>query len=165
MKREDKLIFEARRAKRLYQMHRHRAKRSGIKFQFSLDEWINWWIKNLGPQWLKKRGRGKNKYCMARIGDRGPYANDNVKCITNRQNASERFPSKESRIKSSKSNMGHICLIETRRKIGKANSEYERTSKMRANMAAGQRGRIHSLESRKKRSRSLKKFYQRKNKK
>ncbi len=37
------------------------------------------------------RGRGKNKYCMARNGDIGAYSASNVRIITNSENASESY--------------------------------------------------------------------------
>jgi len=61
--------------------------RRGIRFYFTFEEWVRWWEENLGPDWMTKRGRGRDQYCMARKGDKGPYAVWNVDCLTNRQNA------------------------------------------------------------------------------
>lgn len=60
------------------------------KFHFSFDEWVLWWEKELGPDWLQKRGRRQGQFCMARFRDFGPYEIGNVKCVTSSQNASER---------------------------------------------------------------------------
>lgn len=125
-----KLIL-ARLAKRRYDMHRHRANRYGIGFHLSFEEWKNWWKKQLGRNWMEMRGRGNDKFCMARFGDKGAYELENVKCVTNRQNRSERVLSPESCAKISASNMGHLVSAATRKKIGDAN-----------------RGRVHSAKSR-----------------
>jgi hypothetical protein len=62
----------------------------GIKWYFTMKGWIKWWEDHLGPNWFQLRGVHSNEYCMARNGDKGPYAPWNVKCITNAQNCSER---------------------------------------------------------------------------
>lgn len=67
---------------RRFKEQRANARRRGIPFCFELDEWVEWWIKNLGPGWLKKRGPKGHKYCMARKGDKGPYCWGNVECVT-----------------------------------------------------------------------------------
>lgn len=62
----------------------------GIEFKFTFDEWRSWWIEQLGPSWMEKRGRTKGKFHMARKGDVGPYEPSNVKCITLEENSAER---------------------------------------------------------------------------
>lgn len=73
----------------LYLGHRDRAKKRGIPFLMTLKEWINEWETALGTHWRQLRGRGANKFCMARFGDKGPYKVGNVKIVTNAQNARE----------------------------------------------------------------------------
>jgi hypothetical protein len=68
---------------------RNNAERRGIEFKFTFNQWIKWWTFHLGPNWLSKRGRNGNQYCMARKGDKGPYAWRNVQCITHSQNMTE----------------------------------------------------------------------------
>lgn len=58
----------------------------GIAWRMNLREWMLVW--ELSGKW-SERGVGGDKYCMARIDDRGPYAPDNVKIITNRENVRE----------------------------------------------------------------------------
>ena len=68
------------------------AKRRGIDFDFTFEEWCWWWEKHLGHNWLKQRmcnAANPNGFVMARIGDKGPYKWDNVKCITNKMNSHE----------------------------------------------------------------------------
>lgn len=76
-------------AKYLYGTHKESSRRRGIKFQFTYEEWVAWWVKNLGPRWMKLRGHRSGQYVMARNGDSGPYAPHNVKCITANQNHSD----------------------------------------------------------------------------
>ena len=63
------------------------AKRRGIKWELTFDQWLLLWIES---GCLAQRGGGPEQYVMARIGDRGPYAVGNVKIITGRQNSLER---------------------------------------------------------------------------
>lgn len=58
----------------------------GIGWKFNLAEWISVWQKS-GVAF--NRGRGKDKYCMSRIDDKGPYSVDNVRVVTNAQNNRE----------------------------------------------------------------------------
>ena len=69
---------------------RDTAKARGIPFHFSLLAWRLWWqcqLARLGPD--AKRGRARDSYVMARIGDRGAYETDNVQCITLAQNSAD----------------------------------------------------------------------------
>ncbi len=68
--------------------HASGAKRRGILFQFSFEEWWAWW--QVDNRW-EHRGPRKGQYCMARRGDAGPYHPDNVYCATNEENAREKF--------------------------------------------------------------------------
>ena len=69
-----------------FRQQRYNAKRRGISFQFKFDEWIKWWVKNLGPNWLEKRGCKNGDYVMARFKDKGPYHPRNVECVLSEVN-------------------------------------------------------------------------------
>jgi hypothetical protein len=58
-----------------YTQHKSNAKRRGIEFKLTLDEWKQIWIDS--GKW-DQRGRGADKYCMCRIGDQGCYEVGNV---------------------------------------------------------------------------------------
>ena len=75
--------------KMAYNEQKSRAQQRGIPFKFKFEDWVEWWEDNLGYNWFKKRGILPHQYCMARNGDKGPYAAWNVKCITNQQNCKE----------------------------------------------------------------------------
>jgi hypothetical protein len=66
-----------------YNQQKHSATRRGIEFLLSFRQWFEIW--QASGHW-EERGRGRGKYCMARFGDCGPYAVDNVKIITNAEN-------------------------------------------------------------------------------
>ena len=61
--------------KQSYMTHKRNAKKRNIDFFLSYDEWLNIWIQS-GK--LHLRGPKKGQYCMARIGDIGPYSIGNV---------------------------------------------------------------------------------------
>ncbi len=73
----------------LYACHKFGAKRRGISFEFSFEEWLKWWKDNLGKNWMALRGNRSDQYHMARYGGKGPYRADNVKCITALENRKE----------------------------------------------------------------------------
>jgi hypothetical protein len=87
--------------KNAFKWHKTNANKRGVEFLFSFDEWKTWW-KNTG-HW-DSRGVGKDKYCMCRTNDTGPYAVWNVYCATNSKNLSD-------------ANLGKPKSTETRKKI------------------------------------------------
>src|ERR1700691_4303747 len=66
--------------------HMARAKRRGIPFELTFNEWWDIWTSS--GHW-NERGRYRHQYVMARHGDVGPYAVGNVKIITNSENVKE----------------------------------------------------------------------------
>jgi hypothetical protein len=56
-----------------YHVHKNGAKKRGIGFLLSFEEWWSIWE----PFW-DRRGRTKDSLVMCRYGDTGPYAKDNV---------------------------------------------------------------------------------------
>lgn len=59
------------------------AKRRGIEWAISFEEWLAVW--EASGKW-ESRGIGRARYVMARFGDVGPYAASNVEIITSAQN-------------------------------------------------------------------------------
>jgi hypothetical protein len=55
------------------------AKRRGIQFEFTFDEWKTWWLET--GKW-DKRGRKAGCFQMCRTNDVGPYSLTNVYCDT-----------------------------------------------------------------------------------
>jgi len=69
--------------------HRVRSKRRGIPFEFTYEEWINWWGED-----IVNRGRNQGQLVMARKGDAGPYHIDNVYKTTVEQNVRDALAGK-----------------------------------------------------------------------
>ncbi len=67
-----------------YRIQKENARRRGIEFNLSYEQWIEVW----GDK-IELRGRGRGKYCMARNNDCGPYAIDNVRIIPFEDNNKE----------------------------------------------------------------------------
>lgn len=79
-----------------YHRQKCEARKRGISFEMSYDEWIGVWI-NSGK--LDHRGRGRGKYCMMRLNDVGPYSVENVKIGLFEDNVSD-ATKKVARVKS-----------------------------------------------------------------
>lgn len=79
----EKLYFSP---KETFTRQANAAKRRGIEWRLSFDEWLAIWA---ASGQYENRGRGRGKYCMARHGDVGPYAVGNVEIIKHEQNASD----------------------------------------------------------------------------
>ncbi len=90
------------------------AKRRGIEWYFTFDEWMKLW-KDSG-HW-HERGYRRGQYVMARIGDKGPYKAKNVRIVTVLENSLEFERTVDYREKISKS------LIGNTRTLGRKHSE------------------------------------------
>jgi hypothetical protein len=77
--------------KQRFREQRQTAFERNIVWKFTFEEWVEWWEDHLGYNWMKKRGRGRGRYVMARKGDKGPYAPWNVECILHEQNSKDRI--------------------------------------------------------------------------
>jgi hypothetical protein len=69
------------RERRAYSQQRNRARERGIEWLFNYETWRAIW----GAK-FSLRGRLPYQLCMARNGDTGPYAPNNVILTTNREN-------------------------------------------------------------------------------
>jgi hypothetical protein len=90
------------------------AKRRGILFLLTFEEWFGIW-KESGR--LAQRGHGVGRYVMARFGDRGPYAVGNVRIILFEENAREYRPTLNTKVKIGAAHAGKIVSAETRAKL------------------------------------------------
>lgn len=70
-----------------YNEHRQNARRRGIAFLLTFEEW--WAIWRNSGRW-SKRGWRKGQYVMARYGDRGAYEVTNVRICLAEENRQER---------------------------------------------------------------------------
>ena len=101
------------------------AKKRGIDFLLSFDEWLKIW-EDSGH--LDQRGPSKDQYCMARIGDIGPYAVENVKIVTSSENSAE-------------ARIGRKQTDDAKKKIGAAVLGRKVSDAARAKMSAAKLGK------------------------
>jgi hypothetical protein len=73
-------------AKRAYHQQRMNAAARGILWEFTLWSW--WQVWRSSGKW-GQRGRKRGCYVMARVGDVGSYAPDNVRVVTCTENMNE----------------------------------------------------------------------------
>lgn len=71
-------------AEKAFQDQRQAAKKRGIPFLFTRDEWWAWW--QVDGRWDRRGSRAHN-LCMARKGDVGPYSAENVYPATMAENS------------------------------------------------------------------------------
>lgn len=71
-----------------YYHHKTNAASRNIPFLLTFAEWCMVWL-NSG-HW-HERGKGRDRYCMARNGDTGPYAIGNVRICRNHENGVEQY--------------------------------------------------------------------------
>lgn len=69
-----------------FKSQRNSAAKRGIQFMLSFDQW--WGIWQASGKW-EQRGKLEGQYVMARFGDSGPYAIDNVRICTKAENREE----------------------------------------------------------------------------
>jgi len=69
-----------------YNQHKGKAIARGIEWHLTFEDW--WDIWQTSGKW-KLRGRYAHQYVMARYGDRGPYARDNVRICLSGENTEE----------------------------------------------------------------------------
>ena len=65
-----------------YTNQKSSAKRFGIPFLFTFEQWSEWWLTD--DRW-SRRGRKAGQLQMGRKGNSGPYSPDNVECATKEQ--------------------------------------------------------------------------------
>jgi hypothetical protein len=82
-------------ARSVFNDQRQNAKRRGVAFKLTFEQWKSWWRQQLGVYWFQKRGRGLGRYQMCRIDDKGSYCLGNIKCSTHEENVCEQDRTKE----------------------------------------------------------------------
>ncbi len=121
-------MFRIEDALKKYKTQYYNAKTRNIPFEITFEEWCNIWISS--GKW-DQRGKGANKYVMARHNDIGPYKVGNVSIKSQEQNtheanAGDKNPSKRSGKLISDALKGHkketyTCLICYKKVGGKSN--------------------------------------------
>ena len=95
-----------------YKEQKKAAKRRGIEFKLTFEEWYEWW-QQTGH--YHERGMYKGQYCMCRINDTGPYELGNIYCD---------LTSNNTRV----AHAGKIVSDETKKKMSKPKSEAHKQS-------------------------------------
>ena len=72
----------------IYNAHKGGAKKRGIAFEFTPQEWYNWWLSN-GVDKNIPQTFNKDTLVMARYNDTGAYHPNNVYCCSNSQNCKD----------------------------------------------------------------------------
>lgn len=72
--------------RRDYHFQKGGAKKRGIDWQLTFEQWLNWWI---STGHINEKGRQKGKFCMSRKGDIGPYSLENIFCQLHSDNTSQ----------------------------------------------------------------------------
>jgi hypothetical protein len=112
-----------------YNSHKYHAKRRGIGFNLTFEEWMTIWTES--GKW-ELRGVRRGCYVMARFGDVGPYAIGNVKIILHEINSVEGL-------------IGVPRTAEVRAKIGAAHKGGIRTPEQRAKISATLRSDVGTV--------------------
>lgn len=80
--------FQRREITRTFRKQKASAKQRRIEWCLTFAEWWNAWQQS---GYWDKRGAGRDRYCMARRGDAGPYSIENVYFCTNEKNVKDGF--------------------------------------------------------------------------
>ena len=135
--------------RRRYTQQRWHSAERGIPFLISFEVW--WALWQASGHW-HERGSHLLQYVMARKNDRGPYALDNVKIITNKQNLAERTFSEAMRAKLRAIRLGQHQTPEAKAKIRAARlgqrQKPESIAKMLRTTALNKRPRVLSPTNR-----------------
>ena len=128
-----------------YIQQKSNAKRRGIPFLLTFEDW--WAIWQASGKW-EQRGKLAGQYVMARYGDVGPYASGNVRICTSGANQQEhhfgKIASSETRKRISQLHRGKVVSSETREKLAEA----QRRNPSQRDAATGQfTGRRHGTST------------------
>lgn len=77
---------QLKRFRQLYNYQRSGAHRRHILWQFTFEQWLEWWGDDI---WQRGGGNDMDSLVMCRRGDTGPYHPDNVYKATRRENLDE----------------------------------------------------------------------------
>jgi len=78
-------------ARKRYSRHRAQAKYRNIPWQFDFDSWYAWWASHGIDRNIPNPERGRDRLCMCRHGDEGPYSPGNVYLATHSENTKDSF--------------------------------------------------------------------------
>ena len=73
-------------ARHKFGWQRSSAKKRGILWQLTFEQWYHWWLSNGIDKNLDQQPMHANKLCMCRYNDSGAYTLSNIYCDTNSNN-------------------------------------------------------------------------------
>jgi hypothetical protein len=119
-----------------FSAHKCDAKRRGIAFLLSFEQWLNIWKTS---RRLNRRGCGRGCYVMARREDRGGYEIGNVEIILFEQNARAYRPTSDAKARTGAAHRGKIVSAATRKKLSQKAKARLYSLETRAKMSASAR--------------------------
>jgi hypothetical protein len=122
--------------RRKFASHKGDAKRRGIPFLLTFDEWLGIWE---ASGRLPERGHGQGRYVMARCGDRGGYELGNVRVILFEENAREYRPTLDAKTRTGMAHRGKTVSVETREKLSEKAKARVHSLTARMKMSASQK--------------------------
>lgn len=120
-----------------YRFHKKDAANRGIPFLLSYGEWRQVW---LDSGHAHEKGCRRGQYVMARFGDKGPYATNNVRIATTEENHAEQWARPEYSSKMSATHKNKHVGEATRQKIRVARKDSKASEKTKAKMSVSQKG-------------------------
>tara|TARA_R110000737_G_C14495981_1_gene471077 strand:- start:256 stop:837 length:582 start_codon:yes stop_codon:yes gene_type:complete len=117
----------------------------GIDFYLTYEQWITWWGDD-----IVHRGKGKDKLCMCRYNDIGPYALWNIYKDTGSNNVRDAQRGRPS------SKKGKPRSEETKRKIAEANLGKTFSEEHKRKLREARKGLTYSEERKRKMSEARK---------
>jgi hypothetical protein len=129
-----------------YLVHRGHAKRRGIDFLLSYEEWFQIWQES---GHLHERGYRKGQYCMARFGDVGPYVVGNVHIILHADNSREGH---------TEENANKRIAATKEANARRVYKKFKLTEEQKAKISKGLKGKRKSAEHIRKHAESLRGF-------
>jgi hypothetical protein len=131
-----------------YNSQKGHAKRRGIPFNLTFEEWWDWWQ---ATGHYAQRGRNKDSYVMARNNDSGPYQLGNIYCCTVAENArtgnklKPRKISQKTRDAATAANTGRTHSKSSRDKMSASQSKWTRKPAQFEKMVATRRANRSSV--------------------
>ena len=74
-----------------YSRHQAQARYRNIPWEFGFDSWYAWWASHGIDRNIPNPERGRDRLCMCRVGDEGPYSPGNVYLATHSENTRDSF--------------------------------------------------------------------------
>ena len=78
-------------AKKKFARHKAQSKFRNIAFEFTFEDWYNWWLSHGIDKNIDQKWSGPDRPCMCRLNDTGSYSMTNVYFATTVENVKDSF--------------------------------------------------------------------------